>query len=40
MGTNLKERLNAAQLKELQLISSMIAKGEPSDTLMLYGRNS
>ena len=33
MVTNLKEKLNTAQLKELQLISAMIAKGEPTDTL-------
>ena len=32
MGTDLKERLDATQLKELQLISSMIAKGESFDT--------
>ena len=32
MGTALKERLDETQLKELQLISSMIAKGESFDT--------
>ncbi len=33
MGTDLKERLKASQLKELQLISLMIARGEPSTTI-------
>jgi hypothetical protein len=33
MGTNLEERLKASQLKELQLISAMIAKGEPLATI-------
>ncbi len=39
MNKNLIERLNSTQLKELQLISSMIAKGESSDTLKASWNN-